>query len=858
MSIRVVLAAAASLAMLLVSPCAAAGNPEIEPNNTKAAATVCDSGGLGMDALDFITGNTTGTLSTTGAASSDYFLIKTKARPLGIYRYRLSFTSAIAGHTISIRGLTQTNGVVNAGTDASLQTHSTTIIANARTVQWYGFGKQEQVYVKVTGATTTTADYVGTLSVDPVTPLTVTGSIVDGNVTIREDASTSAGADTDFFLYDSNLTAVPGALNDNPDTQGLVRSIGDGTYFVAWGLFNTCNDLPSPADDANRSGSVLDFPNAVVNSSVTSIANHAISIISDAGTATGSYPRTGAYDVNFVRLDIGVNTIPMPPTCIASITPTTLLNDGTGTYTITVNLTPGRRPLSTSHRVTANLSALRDPRPQPVAFTEVSPNVFTLSGTVGVGTAGGPYQIAVNVLETAPQARSSTCSVDLSVITPPLGACCTNDGCLILSQRECTLQGGSYRGDATQCSGCTCAATQPPANASCAGAVTLAIGQSVGANTCAAPVQAAPTCAGLSTSGGGLWYKFTGNGNVITVDTCASPALTRFDARLSVYCGTCNNFTCVASNDTGPCGALQASVNVCTQNGAVYYVLVHNGSGGGGDFILTLTDNNASCTPSVVCIPTGACCIPGSPCREVIASQCTTLGGTFLGVGTTCVTRSETAAFRSNNTPVPIPDASSSGPGSAQATITIGPGNGTIRNLRVAVGLTHTYAGDLTGILSKNNAAASVILFTREGGAPNLGGTYTFADNGLTRLGGTGLSGANDVIPSGAYYPATAMSDLDGIAYEGIWTLRVLDESSLDVGRIESFAFVSIVETPNCPSCSPCAADYNRDGGVDGADIASFFPDWANAVSCADVNGDGGVDGSDIEAFFTVWQRGGC
>jgi hypothetical protein len=63
---------------------------------------------------------------------------------------------------------------------------------------------------------------------------------------------------------------------------------------------------------------------------------------------------------------------------------------------------------------------------------------------------------------------------------------------------------------------------------------------------------------------------------------------------------------------------------------------------------------------------------------------------------------------------------------------------------------------------------------------------------------------------------------------------------------------------PSCTGCAPCAADYNQDGGVDGGDIASFFPDWGASASCADVNLDGGVDGGDIEAFFLVWQEGGC
>jgi hypothetical protein len=55
-----------------------------------------------------------------------------------------------------------------------------------------------------------------------------------------------------------------------------------------------------------------------------------------------------------------------------------------------------------------------------------------------------------------------------------------------------------------------------------------------------------------------------------------------------------------------------------------------------------------------------------------------------------------------------------------------------------------------------------------------------------------------------------------------------------------------------------CIADYNADGGVDGADIEAFFTDWEQGLSGADVNFDGGVDGSDIETFFITWEAGGC
>ncbi len=55
-----------------------------------------------------------------------------------------------------------------------------------------------------------------------------------------------------------------------------------------------------------------------------------------------------------------------------------------------------------------------------------------------------------------------------------------------------------------------------------------------------------------------------------------------------------------------------------------------------------------------------------------------------------------------------------------------------------------------------------------------------------------------------------------------------------------------------------CIADFNSDGGVDGADIESFFTAFAAGGCAADVSGDGGVDGADIESFIGAWERGDC
>lgn len=56
----------------------------------------------------------------------------------------------------------------------------------------------------------------------------------------------------------------------------------------------------------------------------------------------------------------------------------------------------------------------------------------------------------------------------------------------------------------------------------------------------------------------------------------------------------------------------------------------------------------------------------------------------------------------------------------------------------------------------------------------------------------------------------------------------------------------------------PCSADFNQDGGVDGADVEAFFLTWMTGEPAGDVNQDGGTDGGDIETFIVQWQNGGC
>ncbi|MBS0197742.1 MAG: hypothetical protein JSR77_13385 [Planctomycetes bacterium] len=59
-------------------------------------------------------------------------------------------------------------------------------------------------------------------------------------------------------------------------------------------------------------------------------------------------------------------------------------------------------------------------------------------------------------------------------------------------------------------------------------------------------------------------------------------------------------------------------------------------------------------------------------------------------------------------------------------------------------------------------------------------------------------------------------------------------------------------------AAAPCPADFNQDGGIDGADVQAFFAAWETGDPAADVNQDGGVDGTDVEVFFAAWESGVC
>ncbi len=98
--------------------------PEVEPNDSRATAN-----SFVLRPGDSISGR----LSSGFAFALDYFNITTTPAPSrGIWRYRLTVNSTLSG--VTLRGLSQAGGVVNATSDVAVQTTVATATP-ARTVQ---------------------------------------------------------------------------------------------------------------------------------------------------------------------------------------------------------------------------------------------------------------------------------------------------------------------------------------------------------------------------------------------------------------------------------------------------------------------------------------------------------------------------------------------------------------------------------------------------------------------------------------------------------------------------------------------------------------------------------------------------
>lgn len=157
----------------------------------------------------------------------------------------------------------------------------------------------------------------------------------------------------------------------------------------------------------------------------------------------------------------------------------------------------------------------------------------------------------------------------------------------------CTISLGDFTAEAC-----------PPANDSCADAVTISCNETLsGTNVNATPFET--TCTGNNTAGG-VWYTFVGAnsddpgaeagtaGDQVTMSTCNQAS---YDTKLDVFSGDCGTLTCIGGNDDADGCGVQSEFTFPTVVGETYYVFVSGfGATSSGTFDLTMTCSSA-CLP---------------------------------------------------------------------------------------------------------------------------------------------------------------------------------------------------------------------------------------------------------------------
>ena len=303
------------LAALGVTAAAHAQFVETEPNDSKAAANA-----FSVVPGSTITGNSTGaSITVAGTTSVDEFLLNFGASAPAIYRNQLTLTTTgTALNTGSLRGLTQsvTTGIT-AGTDATIQGTATAVRYN----QFYSFGAATSLYYRVTGSSTTTADYTSTLTRTAVTP-TDLGLFAPGTITFN--TGTTSAVDTSLLILDSGFNAIANYSNEDAaiaTTGGtssfssyLSRTYAAGTYYLAISNFSLSSNLAAATDDNYKATPVFDSAGLVANSSTATGLNLGFTVADANGTQSIAGTKAAAYDVNFYKFTVGAAPVPEPAT----------------------------------------------------------------------------------------------------------------------------------------------------------------------------------------------------------------------------------------------------------------------------------------------------------------------------------------------------------------------------------------------------------------------------------------------------------------------------------------------------------------------------------------------------------------
>ncbi len=390
-------------------------------------------------------------------------------------------------------------------------------------------------------------------------------------------------------------------------------------------------------------------------------------------------------------------------------------------------------------------------------------------------------------------------------------------------------------------------APPPPANDQCVNAEVIPAGpipffaSATGNLVSATPISLIGTTCTTNTGSSGtsrdVWYSFTptefGYYTVSTCNNVTAPGLftgtatnlTIFDtcpaegANLSGLSLACSSNSCGSFIGGGPSTLFAVPMNA----GVSYLIRVARAGSGdsivAGPFRLDVFSENF-----------GACCLPNGLCSTLLEAECSSAGGTFVGPGSTCTTSSASCPA------APVPDNNECAAARPLSLAT--PAAGT------------TYGASGTDISRCDNTSWDVWYSY----SPERSGPLQVHVDRTSGLETPAIAVFNTCAPGTDTDLACVnvpvqgtTNDLEFEATAGTtYFIRVATHFSQRV----NFAVTLDEVVPRC------IGDFNQDGGIDGADVESFFVAWSGGEPVADLNQDGGIDGGDVETFFGHWEAG--
>jgi subtilisin-like proprotein convertase family protein len=399
----------------------------------------------------------------------------------------------------------------------------------------------------------------------------------------------------------------------------------------------------------------------------------------------------------------------------------------------------------------------------------------------------------------------------------------------------------------------------------------------------------APMCAN---AGASVWYRLTPSApSYFEFTTCASatPQGTVPDTVLAVYesDGTCGSLQRIACVDDGDCGLRSTVRPVLPLDPAkTYFIQVASGS------TSIPADGFSRLQLAVRQLPAvGGCCLP-TGCEILTSSQCSTRGGTFLGVGITC----EEGGSYTQSTGSAITSLPQNAPRLMLADDGVA---------SVPLGFSFPFYGELHSAVYVS--ANGFVAFGRAETSP-LNGPIPSAQtpNGAVYALWTDLdpsvAGAGDVrylaetLPDGkrltvqwTNVPRRGQADANSFQIvlhqsgeielrygtitpepvPGAYTVGIENRAGTSAVSIGGTALAAgnrgfrvLLEGATTLCCAwradGCFADFNNDTGIDGDDVVQFFSAWEVGAVCADVDDSESVDSDDVVAFFTVWDAAGA